>query len=63
MGKVNLPAILAAAENFDAASNASAGIDAFIAAVESTEVQETEATEAIRIMTIHQAKGLGFDMA
>ena len=55
-------AILAAAENFDAANNASAGIDAFIAAVESTEVQEAEATGAIRIMTIHQAKGLGFDM-
>ena len=55
-------AILAVAENFDAANNTSAGIDAFIAAVESTEVQEAEATEAIRIMTIHQAKGLGFDM-
>ena len=25
-------------------------------------MQEAEATEAIRIMTIHQAKGLGFDM-
>ncbi len=55
-------AILAVAENFDAANNVSAGIDAFIAAVESTEVQEAEATQAIRIMTIHQAKGLGFDM-
>ena len=55
-------AILAVAENFDAANNTSADIDAFIAAVESTEVQEAEATEAIRIMTIHQAKGLGFDM-
>ena len=38
------------------------GIDAFINAVERTEVQEAEATEAIRVMTIHQAKGLGFDM-
>ena len=55
-------AILAVAENFDAANNTSADIDAFIATVESTEVQDTEATEAIRIMTIHQAKGLGFDM-
>ena len=54
--------ILAVAENFDAANNASEGIDAFIAAVESAEVQEAEASEAIRIMTIHQAKGLGFDM-
>ena len=25
-------------------------------------MQEAEATEAIRIMTTHQAKGLGFDM-
>ena len=55
-------AVLAAAEKFDAANTSCEGIDAFIAAVESTEVQETEATEAIRIMTIHQAKGLGFDM-
>jgi ATP-dependent exoDNAse (exonuclease V) beta subunit len=50
-------AVLAAAEKFDAANTTSEGIDAFIAAVESTEVQEAEATEAIRIMTIHQAKG------
>ena len=55
-------AVLAAAEKFDAANTTSEGIDAFIAAVESTEVQEAEGTEAIRIMTIHQAKGLGFDM-
>ena len=55
-------AVLAAAEKFDTANTRSEGIDAFIAAVESAEVQEGEATEAIRIMTIHQAKGLGFDM-
>ena len=55
-------AILAVAEKFDTAKTTSEGIDAFIASVESTEVQEAEATEAIRIMTIHQAKGLGFDM-
>ena len=55
-------AVLAVAEKFDVANTSIEGIDAFIAAVESTEVQETEATEAIRIMTIHQAKGLGFDM-
>ena len=55
-------AVLAAAEKFDTANTRSEGIDAFIAAVESAEVQESEATEAIRIMTIHQAKGLGFEM-
>ena len=55
-------AVLAAAEKFDTANTRSEGIDAFIAAVESAEVQEAEANEAIRIMTIHQAKGLGFEM-
>jgi ATP-dependent exoDNAse (exonuclease V) beta subunit len=54
--------LLATAENFDASNDASGGIDAFIAAVEAAEIQEAEATEAIRIMTVHQAKGLGFDM-
>ena len=55
-------AVLAVAEYFDALSTRSEGIDAFIASIESTEVQEAEANEAIRIMTIHQAKGLGFEM-
>ena len=54
--------VLSVAEKFDTANTNGEGIDAFIASVESTEVQEAEATEAIRIMTIHQAKGLGFDM-
>ncbi len=55
-------AILAAAENFDARSNSSDGIDAFIASIQTLEIQEAEARDAIRIMTVHQAKGLGFDM-
>ena len=55
-------ALLATAENFDMGKVSGAGIDAFIDAVESAEVQEAEASGAIRIMTIHQAKGLGFDM-
>lgn len=54
-------ALLAAAEVFDA-RNRNEGIDAFIAYVESLEVQEAEASDAIRIMTVHQAKGLGFEM-
>lgn len=54
--------LLAAAEQFDASTRGGDGIDAFIAAIEAAEVQEAEATEAIRIMTVHQAKGLGFDM-
>jgi ATP-dependent exoDNAse (exonuclease V) beta subunit len=55
-------ALLATAENFDMGKAGGEGIDAFIDAVESAEVQEAEASGAIRIMTIHQAKGLGFDM-
>tara|TARA_B100000886_G_scaffold245746_1_gene172839 strand:- start:2377 stop:4941 length:2565 start_codon:yes stop_codon:yes gene_type:complete len=54
--------LLATAENFDMGNPSGEGIDAFIGAVESAELQEAEATGAIRIMTIHQAKGLGFDM-
>lgn len=54
--------LLATAEHFDASDRAGDGIDAFIAAVEAAEVQEAEATEAIRIMTVHQSKGLGFEM-
>lgn len=55
-------ALLAAAENFDVSASHSDGIDAFIATVEALELQEAEARDAIRIMTVHQAKGLGFDM-
>ncbi|MFU8847633.1 MAG: UvrD-helicase domain-containing protein [Opitutales bacterium] len=54
--------LLATAEAFDAKSAHGEGIDAFIAHIESLEIQEAESTDAIRIMTVHQAKGLGFDM-
>ena len=54
--------LLATAEHFDASNRAGDGIDAFIASVEAAEVQEAEATQAIRIMTVHQSKGLGFEM-
>lgn len=53
--------LLTAAEDFDTRSHGE-GIDAFIAYIESLELQEAEASEAIRIMTVHQAKGLGFEM-
>ena len=53
--------LLATAENFDA-SYSNEGIDAFIAVVEASESQEVAASDAIRIMTVHQAKGLGFEM-
>lgn len=53
--------LLALAENFDRSLN-NEGIDAFIATAEASEEQEAANKEAIRIMTIHQAKGLGFEM-
>lgn len=55
-------ALLAAAEAFDSTAGSGDGIDAFIASVEAQETQEAESAAAIRIMTIHQAKGLGFEM-
>jgi ATP-dependent exoDNAse (exonuclease V) beta subunit len=54
--------LIAAAETFDAQRNPGEGIDAFIHYIESLEAQEAEARDAIRLMTIHQAKGLGFAM-
>jgi ATP-dependent exoDNAse (exonuclease V) beta subunit len=55
-------ALVAAAEAFDAQRSPGEGIDAFIAYVEALEAQEAEASDAVRLMTVHQAKGLGFDM-
>lgn len=55
-------ALLAAAEAFDAKAGSDKGIDAFIASIEATEAQEAEAEGVIRLMTVHQAKGLGFEM-
>ena len=55
-------ALIAAAEAFDAQRSASEGVDAFVAYIEALQAQEAEASDAIRLMTIHQAKGLGFDM-
>jgi ATP-dependent helicase/nuclease subunit A len=52
---------LAAATEFDSAG--SGGILDFIAFVESYQVQEPESTDVVRVMTVHQAKGLTFDMA
>jgi len=54
--------LLAAAEAFDAQRSASEGIDAFVAYIEALQAQEAEASDAVRLMTVHQAKGLGFDM-
>ncbi|MEI6071818.1 MAG: UvrD-helicase domain-containing protein [Verrucomicrobiae bacterium] len=52
---------LDAASEFDAAG--SGGILDFLAFVESYQVQEPECADVVRVMTVHQAKGLTFDMA
>lgn len=55
--------LIAAAADFDANRNPHEGISAFLDQLEAREVQEAEASGVIRMMTVHQAKGLGFDMA
>ncbi len=52
---------LAAAAGFDSAG--SGGILDFLSFVESYQVQEPESAGVVRVMTVHQAKGLTFDMA
>jgi ATP-dependent exoDNAse (exonuclease V) beta subunit len=60
--KERAAAFLLAAEEFDACRKSSDGITDFIRFVENRQTQENEATDVVRIMTIHQSKGLGFDM-
>lgn len=55
-------AFLLAAEEFDACRKPGDGILDFLHFVENRQTQETEASGVVRIMTIHQSKGLGFDM-
>lgn len=54
--------LLAAADAFDASRTPSDGITQFLAGIEALEIQESEASGALRLMTVHQAKGLGFEM-
>jgi ATP-dependent helicase/nuclease subunit A len=54
--------LIAAAADFDTNRNPSEGISAFLAQLEARQIQEAEASGVIRMMTVHQAKGLGFDM-
>jgi len=55
-------AFLVAAEEFDACRKSSDGIPEFLRFVEARQTQENEATDVVRVMTVHQSKGLGFDM-
>jgi ATP-dependent exoDNAse (exonuclease V) beta subunit len=52
---------LAAAANYDAGSRGS--IWDFVSHIESHSVQEQESSGVVRIMTVHQSKGLTFDMS
>jgi ATP-dependent exoDNAse (exonuclease V) beta subunit len=51
-----------AAEEFDLSRKPSDGAGEFLSFLEKRQTTEAEATGAVRLMTIHQAKGLGFDM-
>jgi len=72
LARVDLPAagfarsraddFLEAAGKFDATWNGRSGIDDFVAFAESFASSENPATHAIRVLTIHAAKGLDFDM-
>ena len=60
--KERAAAFLLAAEEFDTRRKSSDGIGDFIRFLENRQTQETEAAGVVRIMTVHQSKGLGFDM-
>jgi len=53
---------LAAAAEFDARRTASDGLIQFLDFIEGRQVQESEGADVVRVMTVHQAKGLTFDM-
>lgn len=59
-GSQRLHQLLAAAEAFDATG--SCDLDAFADAIAAHQVKSGATTGAIRVMTIHQSKGLGFDV-
>ncbi len=60
--KERAAAFLLAAEEFDACRKPGDGILDFLRFIEKRETQETEASGVVRIMTVHQSKGLGFEM-
>jgi ATP-dependent exoDNAse (exonuclease V) beta subunit len=60
--KERADSFLLAAEEFDSRRKPADGILDFLRFVENRNTQETEASGVVRVMTIHQSKGLGFDM-
>jgi len=59
-GRIRLGDLASAAAEYDA--RAARGIDSFLSLIESYTVREEAAENVIRVMTIHQSKGLGFDV-
>ncbi len=59
-GRERLRHLLTAAGEFDAAG--SRDCNDFLAFIDKYELHETAADDSVRVMTIHQAKGLGFDV-
>jgi ATP-dependent helicase/nuclease subunit A len=59
-GRIRLEQLLAAAGEFDASGVASC--DRFLAHIDRYETHDVAADDALRVMTMHQAKGLGFDV-
>jgi ATP-dependent helicase/nuclease subunit A len=57
-----LEELLAAASEFDSAWQGRAGLDEFISFAREFEFSEYPADETVRVLTIHAAKGLDFDM-
>ncbi len=71
LGPLDVPPFLAgraaafvtAAAAFDDARKPGDGLFDFLDFLGSYQVQEAESTDVVRVMTVHQAKGLTFDMA
>jgi len=59
-GRQRLRHLLTAAGEFDVTG--SRDCNAFLAFIDKYELHETAADDSVRVMTIHQAKGLGFDV-
>ncbi|MBL7114392.1 MAG: UvrD-helicase domain-containing protein [Kiritimatiellae bacterium] len=59
-GRLRLGDLLSAAAEYDA--TCARDIDVFLRMIESFEVRELAGDHAVRVMTVHQSKGLGFDV-
>ncbi|MBT3194400.1 MAG: UvrD-helicase domain-containing protein [Verrucomicrobia bacterium] len=59
-GNSRLEDLIEAAASFD--ETGSRDVDAFLRFAEAHQVKELAASRAVRVMTVHQSKGLGFDV-